>query len=164
MRRPAVLAAILVLWGAAAFAETFRADSLSVVAGGIQYRFRVELAETPAQRSQGLMHRKSMAPDAGMLFDFGRTQPVGMWMKDTFIPLDMLFIREDGVIAWIAEDTQPHSLEIVAPPAPVRAVLELNAGTVRRLGIAPGDRVEHWTFRPRPVVIPDTIQAPERRP
>lgn len=161
MRRLAAILALAVLLPAAALAASFRIDTLSLVSGGGQYGFRVELAETAAQRAQGLMHRKSLAPDAGMLFDFGRTQPVGMWMKDTFIPLDMLFLRDDGSIAWIAADTVPHSLEIVTAPEPVRAVLELNAGTARRLGVERGDRVEHWLFRPNVVVTPDTVRPAE---
>ncbi|MEO5335586.1 MAG: DUF192 domain-containing protein [Magnetospirillum sp. WYHS-4] len=150
MRRGVVgllLAAALAV-GSAARAETFRGSTLAVLSGGAQYRFTVELAETPLQRAEGLQHRKSMAADAGMLFDFGRIQPVSMWMKNTFIPLDMLFLRADGTIAGIAENTVPHSLDIIAAPEPVRAVLELNAGTVQRLGISPGDRIFHWIFGP----------------
>ncbi len=109
---------------------------------------RVEVVATPEARAQGLMHRRHLAADAGMLFDFGRPKRVSMWMKDTFIPLDMLFIDATGVIAAIAENTEPHSLASIRAPRPVLAVLEVNAGTTRKLGIATGDRVEHRIFAP----------------
>lgn len=109
---------------------------------------RVEVVDTPETRTLGLMHRRHLAADAGMLFDFGRPTRVSMWMKDTFIPLDMLFIDEIGVIAGIAENTEPHSLAAIRAPRPVLAVLEVNAGTTRKLGIVVGDRVEHRIFAP----------------
>ncbi len=108
--------------------------------------FRVELAKTPAELAQGLQHRRQLPPDAGMLFDFGPERIVTMWMKNTYIPLDMLFIGADGVVAYIAEDAEPLSLETIASRVRVRAVLEVNAGTVARLGIRPGDRVRHPIF------------------
>jgi uncharacterized membrane protein (UPF0127 family) len=92
------------------------------------------------------MHRKDLAPNAGMLFDFGRTAPVSMWMRNTYIPLDMLFISEDGEIINIAHDAVPHSEAILASDGPVRAVLEIPAGTTRLLGIKAGDRVLHPTL------------------
>lgn len=103
--------------------------------------FDVEIAATPATRARGLQHRQSLAADAGMLFLFDATQPVTMWMKDTFIPLDMLFIAADGRIVAIAENTQPQSLALIPAPEPVAAVLELNAGTARRHRIDAGARV-----------------------
>ena len=87
------------------------------------------------------MFRQSLAPDAGMLFDFNAPSPVSMWMKNTFVPLDMLFVDAGGHIVNIGERTVPGSLEPVTAAAPVRAVLELNGGTAARLGIRPGDRV-----------------------
>ena len=107
---------------------------------------KVELANSPATRSKGLMHLRMMPFDHGMLFDFGRTQPVSMWMKNTYIPLDMFFIDEQGVVRGIATDTTPESLEIISSPQPVRAVLELNAGSTERFGISVGDRLEHPMF------------------
>jgi len=92
------------------------------------------------------MHRRHLAPDHGMLFDFGETAPVAMWMRNTYIPLDMLFIRTDGEIANIAHDTVPHSEAVLASNGPVRAVLEVPAGTTRLLGIKAGDRVLHETL------------------
>ena len=118
-------------------------SQLVIVSGTRKFAFQVELAKSPTERRIGLMHRRHMAPDRGMLFDFGESAPVTMWMRNTYIPLDMLFIREDGEIVNIAHDTVPHSEEILASAGPVRAVLEVPAGTTRLLGIKPGDRVQH---------------------
>lgn len=109
--------------------------------------FSVEVAETDAERSKGLMDRKHLAEGRGMLFDFREEQPVAMWMKNTYISLDMLFIRGDGRILRIAANTEPLSTRIVPSGGPVRAVLEVIAGTARKLGIAPGDRVAFPIFK-----------------
>jgi uncharacterized membrane protein (UPF0127 family) len=109
--------------------------------------FAVEMAATDAERTRGLMHRKSLPAGRGMLFDFKRDQMIAMWMRNTYIPLDMIFIRRDGTIARIAQSTEPLSERIISSGAPVRAVLEVIAGTARRLGLAPGDRVAHPMFR-----------------
>jgi uncharacterized membrane protein (UPF0127 family) len=121
--------------------QTFPTGELTIESASGPHKFHVELATTPAQLEQGLMFRQSMAPDAGMLFDFQRPAPVSMWMKNTFIPLDMLFIDTQGRIINIAERRVPESLDTAAAAAPARAVLELNGGTAARLGIRPGDRV-----------------------
>ena len=123
--------------------EQFEKSQVWIEADNQEFTFQVELAITPAQRRQGLMYRKSLAPDHGMLFDFGRSSPVSMWMRNTFVPLDMLFIDETGLIVNIAADTVPHSEAIVPSAGPVRAVLEINAGTTRLLGIRPGHVVRH---------------------
>lgn len=121
----------------------FESGSLVIVTDAGRHAFNVELALTSEQRSQGLMYRREMAKDAGMLFDFGpRHGRSSMWMKNTYIPLDMLFIKSGGEIESIAERTTPHSLEAISSRGPVRYVLELSGGTVARLGIGPGDRVE----------------------
>lgn len=112
-------------------------------------RFSVEVMRDDAGRSRGLMFRRHMAPDHGMLFEFDREEPVTMWMKNTYLPLDMVFIRTDGTVSHIAADTEPLSKAIIASNGPVLAVLELNAGTAARLGIKPGDRVEHAMFAKR---------------
>ena len=130
--------------------ETFETGPLAIETAGGRVDFTVELAATPAQRQQGLMYRRKLARDAGMLFDYGRVQPVAMWMKNTFIPLDMLFIGEDGNIVRIAQRTVPHSLAVVASGDPVRAVLELKGGSAARFGIKPGDRVRHEIFGTAP--------------
>ena len=93
------------------------------------------------------MFRKHLAEGRGMLFDFGHEQDIAMWMKNTYISLDMLFIRGDGRILRIAADTEPQSTRIIPSGGPVRAVLEVIAGTTRKLGIAPGDRVAFPIFR-----------------
>jgi uncharacterized membrane protein (UPF0127 family) len=109
-------------------------------------QFTIELAATPDERSRGLMFRNSMAPDHGMLFDFHTEQPVAFWMKDTPLPLDMLFIDGQGTVVQIAPDTTPYSEAPIIARQPVRAVLELNAGTSARLEIAPGAKVRHAIF------------------
>lgn len=113
------------------------------------HAFAVEMATTDAERAQGLMYRKELPEGQGMLFDFQRDQEVGFWMRNTYIPLDMIFIRSDGRIMRIAENTEPLSEKIVPSLSPVRGVLEVIAGTARKLGIAVGDRVAHPIFSGR---------------
>ena len=109
--------------------------------------FTVEIADTDELRERGLMFRQRLPEDRGMLFDFGQPRPVAMWMKNTYIPLDMLFIRPDGKIAYIAENTVPKSLDAIGISEPVLAVLELAAGVTRKHGIRAGDTVYHRLFR-----------------
>jgi uncharacterized protein len=111
--------------------------------------FAVELASTPQEQATGLMFRRELPEGQGMLFDFHREQPTSFWMKNTYIPLDMIFIRGDGRILRIAENTVPLSETLVPSGGPVRAVLEVIAGTAKKLGIAPGDRVAHQIFSGR---------------
>ncbi|HET7849306.1 MAG TPA: DUF192 domain-containing protein [Pseudolabrys sp.] len=110
------------------------------------HTFAVEIADNDAARERGLMYRKSLPEGQGMLFDFKTEQPVTFWMKNTYIPLDMLFIREDGRILRIAENTTPLSTDLVSSGGPVRAVLEVIGGTARKYGIVPGDRVAYRIF------------------
>ena len=105
------------------------------------HRFTVEVARTPEEQANGLMHRQSLAPDRGMLFPYDPPQPASFWMKNTLIPLDIIFIRADRTIARIAANTVPLSLEPVPSLEPVAAVLEIAGGRAAELGIAPGDRV-----------------------
>ena len=119
----------------------FSREVLSIQSGGKTHKFSVELALNNRQQMQGLMFRRRMAADAGMLFVYGREEPTAMWMKNTYIPLDMLFIAGDGTIRRIAERTVPLSEAVIASGGPVVAVLELNAGTASRLGLKPGDRI-----------------------
>ena len=105
--------------------------------------FSIEIVDTEEKRAEGLMFRTEMAPDHGMLFDFKREQPVAFWMKNTYLPLDMIFVKADGRILSIAENTTPLSEAMVPSSGPVRFVFEVVAGTSKRLGIAPGDRVVH---------------------
>ncbi|MEH3147304.1 MAG: DUF192 domain-containing protein [Methylobacterium frigidaeris] len=145
----AVLLTLLVVAGAARAAEPSPTEPLAVVARDGRHAFRVEVMRTDADRSRGLMFRRSMAADHGMLFDFERVEPVTMWMKNTYLPLDMLFIRADGTVARIAADTEPLSTRTIPSGEPVLGVLELNAGTAAKLGLRAGDRVEHPLFRGR---------------
>src|SRR5437764_14630409 len=111
--------------------------------------FSVEMAVTPEEQARGLMFRRELPEGQGMLFDFQREQPATFWMKNTYVSLDMIFIRADGRILRIAENTVPLSEALVPSGGPVRAVLEVIAGTARKLGIAPGDRVAHPIFSSR---------------
>jgi len=113
------------------------------------HAFSVEIAENDADRAKGLMYRKELPEGKGMLFDFKRDQEVSFWMQNTYIPLDMLFIRGDGTILRIAENTEPLSTKLVPSGGPVRAVLEVIGGSARKFGIAPGDRVAHPIFSGR---------------
>ena len=108
--------------------------------------FRAEIADTPQLRQQGLMFRKHMGANEGMLFDFGSPRPVHMWMKNTFISLDMIFIRKDGTVIAIGANTEPFSEAVIGVEEPVKGVLEVVAGTAARLGLKPGDRVYHPIF------------------
>src|SRR6478736_3284952 len=103
--------------------------------------FAVEIADNDADRAKGLMYRKELPEGQGMLFDFQRDQEVSFWMQNTYIPLDMIFIRGDGRILRIAENTEPLSTRLIPSNGPVRAVLEVIGGTTQKLGIAVGDRV-----------------------
>lgn len=124
----------------------FEASSLVVETDSGAHPFTVELAISPDERGRGLMFRQSMDSDAGMLFDFGVDDVVTMWMKNTYISLDMVFIEADGTVYRIARDTTPFSTEIVSSKGPVRAVLELNAGTADSIGLKRGDVVRHTMF------------------
>jgi uncharacterized membrane protein (UPF0127 family) len=142
----AFCAALLILPGSVADARAQGADSLTIISGEERHVFSIELADTPESRARGLMYRRSMPEDHGMLFDFGRIDMVSMWMRNTYIPLDMLFVRADGSIARIARDTEPLSERPISSGEPVLAVFEINAGISDRLGITAGDRIEHPLF------------------
>src|SRR3954454_2189404 len=111
--------------------------------------FSVEMATTEEEKTTGLMYRKELADGRGMLLDFSPEQEVSMWMKNTFVPLDMIFIRSDGRILRIAENTEPQSTRIIPSMGLAKAVLEVIAGTAKKYGIAPGDRVAHPLFNGR---------------
>ena len=115
---------------------------------GVQV-FSVEVATTEEEKRTGLMYRKELPDGRGMLFDFSPEQEVSMWMKNTFIPLDMIFIRADGRILRIAENTVPQSTKIISSRGLAKGVLEVIAGTAKKYGIAPGDRVAHPLFNGR---------------
>ena len=111
------------------------------------HRFTVEVARTQQQHARGLMFRRRLARDAGMLFLYPVSEPVSMWMKNTFIPLDMLFVAADGRITHMVQRTVPHSIVNISSGGPVTAVLEVNGGTVERLGLGIGDRILHPAFK-----------------
>jgi len=119
---------------------------LVIVTDTGEHRFEVELARSPEDRARGLMFRRSLPENQGMLFDFARDEDIGMWMQNTYLPLDMVFIRADGTVARVERSATPFSTEIIRAGQPVRAVLELLGGTARRIGLKPGDRVRHPVF------------------
>ena len=139
----AVLAALLVA-APAAFAGDIafgRGEVRIETAAGDVRLFHVELAETPDQLARGLMFRRTLAPDAGMLFLFPEGERPTMWMADTWLPLDMLFVAADGRVVHVFPNAVPRSRLTISSPYPARMVLELAGGTARRLGMAPGDRL-----------------------
>ena len=115
-------------------------------AGGGSVAFEIELAQSDQEKAAGLMFRTKLADTEGMLFPYGRMMEVTMWMRNTYIPLDMLFIRADGIIHRIEAMTEPLSDRVIASQGPVYAVLELAGGAAARLGIKAGDKVNHKTF------------------
>lgn len=127
-------------------AAVFPVETLEIITSSGSFKFSVEIADDSDERSRGLMFRETMLPTHGMLFDFGETAPIMMWMKNTPLSLDMLFIKEDGTIARIASNTKPFSTSIISSGEPVSHVLELNAGITKQIGLKPGDRVIHAFF------------------
>jgi uncharacterized protein len=146
--RAAVLALLVPLLMLAGRAPGVGADldTLEIVSKTGVPPFAVELAVSEEQRERGLMFRRELPEGRGMLFKFEPDQVVTMWMHNTYIPLDMIFIRGDGRILRIAENTTPQSDRIISSGGPARGVLEVIAGTARKLGLAPGDRVAHPWF------------------
>jgi uncharacterized membrane protein (UPF0127 family) len=140
----AVVALCAFLGPGAARAATFQTLEIATKSG-VQV-FSVEIATTEEEKTTGLMYRKQLADGKGMLFDFSPEQEVSMWMKNTYIPLDMIFIRADGRILRIAENTEPLSTKIIPSGGLAKGVLEVIAGTAQKYGIAPGDRVAHPLF------------------
>ena len=124
-------------------------QTLEIVTKSGVHVFAVEIAVTNEERARGLMYRKELAEGRGMLFDFTPDQEVSMWMQNTYISLDMIFIQGDGRVLRIAENTKPLSEAIISSNGRVRGVLEVIAGTAKKFGIAPGDRVAHSLFSRR---------------
>ena len=115
---------------------------LTITSGGQTHRFTVEVAKTSEEQAMGLMYRNKLAPDRGMVFPFDPPRNASFWMRNTLIPLDMIFVRADGSIANIAANTVPYSEEPVPSDGPVKAVLEIAGGRTAELGIKPGDMVK----------------------
>ncbi|MGD9879958.1 MAG: DUF192 domain-containing protein [Reyranella sp.] len=124
----------------------FQKSSLVILTGGREIKFAVELALTETERARGLMFREKLGPYDGMLFDFHQEAPVSFWMKNTLIPLDMVFIAADGTIRHVHANAVPLSTDSISSEYPVRGVLEINGGSAKLLGIKPGDKVKHPIF------------------
>ncbi len=150
LSRRLLLAAPAALMAGGALAQssevTFKKSSLVVVTASREIKFDVELALNDAERARGLMYREKLGAYDGMLFDFYQDAPVSFWMKNTLIPLDMVFIAGDGTIKHVHANAVPLSTEAIPSQFPVRAVLEINGGSARLLGIKPGDKVKHPIF------------------
>jgi uncharacterized protein len=144
------LAFSLALTSAGQAQEAARIEPVSIITENTATLFQAEIADTDELRSRGLMFRHILPLDRAMVFDFGKPRPAAMWMKNTYISLDMLFVRSDGTIAAIAENTEPLSLQTISVDEPVKGVVELAAGTVKRLGIKRDDRVYHAIFEEKP--------------
>jgi uncharacterized membrane protein (UPF0127 family) len=144
-----VAAALLVTLYVAPAAMAASIQPLEIVTKSGVHVFSVEMATTEEEKTNGLMYRKELPDGKGMLFDFSPEQQISMWMKNTYIPLDMIFIRADGRILRIAENTEPHSTKIISSGGLARGVLEVIAGTAQKYGIQPGDRVAHPLFSKR---------------
>jgi uncharacterized membrane protein (UPF0127 family) len=121
-------------------------EKLEIVTSSGTHKFSVEVMRSEAQRERGLMFRRYLPQDRGMLFDFGVERPVMMWMKNTYLPLDMIFIARAGKVIGLAENAKPLSEKIIPSGAPAYGVLELNAGTAARIGLKIGDSVRHPIF------------------
>lgn len=129
-----------------AFAQTF--EKLEIVTSTGVHAFSVELASTDAEREKGLMYRRFMPADRGMLFDFKREEPVMFWMKNTYIPLDMIFISRKGIVTAIAPNAEPLSEQLIPSGGPCYGVLEVNGGIAASISLKPGDKVRHAIFAP----------------
>jgi uncharacterized membrane protein (UPF0127 family) len=138
----AALGLVLLLPVADAAAPShLRVETVVIATHGGLRSFKMEVAADDASRKTGLMHRTHLAQNAGMLFDFQRPLMAAFWMKDTPLPLDMLFVRADGTISTIAANAVPFSTAEIVCAEPIRVVIEINGGLARTLGIAQGDRV-----------------------
>ena len=146
-----LVASLLLLMGAVqpspSHAATLRQEPLEVTTAKGTTKFMVEIADTEETRNHGLMFRKSLAPDKGMLFDFKTPREAAFWMRNTLISLDIIFITEDGRILTIARNAVPHSEVPIPSGGVIRGVLELAGGRAAQLGIYPGDRVKHRIFK-----------------
>ena len=137
----------LLFAGAVHAQEMMRVEPLTIVTQSTSAMFSAEIADTDVLRERGLMFRQRMPQDQAMLFDFGEPKPAAMWMKNTYMSLDMVFVRQDGTIAAIAENTVPKSLDTISVQEPVRGVIELAAGTAKRIGLHKGDKVLNAVFK-----------------
>ncbi|WP_457796683.1 DUF192 domain-containing protein [Methylocystis sp. S23] len=148
---PGLLTALIVLAAPILAGPGARAEAplqrLEFVTATGSHEFRVEVADTPAERAKGLMYRRHMPADQGMLFVFHEEGPIMMWMKNTYIPLDMIFVSRRGMVTAVAAETVPLSEATISSEGPAYAVIELNAGTAGKIGLKPGDEVRHPAVR-----------------
>ena len=159
MLRPltAVLAVYATLTVAAAAAPACDPDRIEILAGQGRRTFSIEIADDPVEQARGLMFRPALAANAGMLFVYETPRPASFWMRNTMIPLDMIFIDDSGRVESIAERADPYSERVSSSEGDVRAVLEINGGLSRSLGISPGDQVIHPAFE----AAPDEVRCPD---
>jgi uncharacterized protein len=143
------------LWAALCFvvlvalsARSEGLDALEIATSSGEHSFQVEIAKDDATRERGLMDRRYMAADRGMLFEFDRDAPAAFWMKNTYIPLDMIFIARTGLVTRIAANAEPLSERVIPSGGPCAAVLELNGGTAAAIGLKVGDKIRHPFFKP----------------
>ena len=147
-RLAAAFAFVLVLMALVGVtAQSAEPDSLEIVTSTGRHPFQIEIANNDATRERGLMDRRYMAADHGMLFEFDREAPVAFWMKNTYISLDMIFIAPSGVVTHIVADAEPLSERVIPSGGPCVAVLELNGGTAASIGLKVGDKVHHPFFK-----------------
>jgi uncharacterized protein len=145
----AALALVVFLAASASFpARGGELDSLEIATSTGRHAFQVEIADNDASRERGLMDRRYMAPDHGMLFEFDRDEPTSFWMKNTYIPLDMIFIARSGLVTRIVANAEPLSERVIPSGGPCAAVLELSGGVAASIGLKVGDRVRHPFFKP----------------
>lgn len=140
-------AAIMLTW-AGPIEARMREDRLWLLTRAGERAIDIEVAETDEEKALGLMFRTSLPDNRGMIFHYGDPQEITMWMRNTYIPLDMLFIRSDGTILRIERRAQPLSDRVIHSGGPAIAVLELAGGAAERLGVEPGDRVRHPKWFP----------------
>ena len=131
----------------AAAQNAVKLEPLTIVTSAGKHIFRVEVMRKDEELARGLMFRRSLPRDQGMLFDFREVRPVAMWMRNTYIPLDMVFIDARGLVVNVAENTEPLSEATIPSAGPVLSVLEVNAGTAKRIGVKAGDLIMHPLFR-----------------
>jgi uncharacterized protein len=129
-------------------ARAQKLERLEFVTGGGVHAFSVQIADSEVAREIGLMNRRFMPADRGMLFEFAREEPVAFWMKNTYIPLDIIFIRRDGAVLSIAANAEPLSETTIPSGGPCIGVVELNGGAAASIGLQPGDKVRHPFFKP----------------
>jgi hypothetical protein len=153
---PAALAVFALSTAAASAASACDPDKIEILTGQGSRTFSIEIADDPDEQARGLMFRPALPADAGMLFVYDRRRPANFWMRNTMIPLDMIFIDDTGRVESIAERTDPYSEQVSSSKGDVRAVLEINGGLSRALGIGPGDQVIHPAFE----TAPDEVRCP----